>query len=116
MSSVTYLCTAMSANGDSGVLDILGAYQERLPPVLHVTVTGTPSFTIYGSHVPNGDWHAYYSGSASVERDLVVGVRYWKVTKTSGTGTITATVGPVPDQNGQNILAVIYSPFVTPVP
>lgn len=114
--SVVYLCKALSANGDSYVVDILGAYQERIPPVLHVDVTGTPSYTVYGSHIPTGEWHSYFSGSAGIEKDLVVGVRYWKITKTGGTGTVTAAVGPVPDRNGQNILPAIYVPYVTPGP
>lgn len=114
--SVVYLCKALSANTDSSIIDILGAYQERIPPVLHIDITGSPSYTVYGSHIPNGEWHPYFTGSAVAEKDLIVGVRYWKVTKTSGTGTITASVGPVPDQNGQNVLPVVYVPNVYPVP
>lgn len=108
-----FLCTGMSANGDSSVIDILAAYQEAIPPVLHIDVTGTPSYELRGSH--DGErWHAYLSSSTATEVDLIVGVRYWKITKTGGSGSITAAVGPVPDRNGRNILPRLVVGDVVP--
>lgn len=113
----TYLLQDSTGTADSPVIDILAAYQERMPPVLHVDVEGgDATYTLYGSH-DMLKWHAYYSGNAAqLEKDLIPGIRYWKLSRAANTGRVTAAVGPVPDRNGQNVVPLLIVPNVYPVP
>lgn len=108
MSLPIYLCTNKSTTGDSLIVDILAAYQERIPPVLHVNITGAVNYSVLGSH-DMALWQTYYTGTGDVAKDLVVGVRFWKITVNSISGTIAASVGPVPDQGGHNVLPAVVT-------
>jgi len=37
-------------------------------------------------------------------KDLIIGVRFWRFTYSSGTGTLTAAVGAVPNQAGKLVV------------
>lgn len=111
----TYLLQNSSGTATSPVIDILAAFQERMPPVLHVDVEdGACTYAVEGSH-DMSKWHTYYSGSATqLEKDLIPGVRFWRITRSANDGQVTAAVGPVPDRNGQNVQPRIVTPWVVP--
>lgn len=111
----TTLHSGTTAPGNGVAIDILGAYQERLPPVLHVFITGTAAYVIEGSH-NYSDWKTYLTSSEDEDRCLVVGVRWWRVRVTAVSGTVKAFVGAVPDTNGNNICPAPVTPGTTPVP
>lgn len=106
MSYPTYLCIGKTTTGDTSTVDIQAAYQEHTPPVLHLHVSGTINYTVYGSH-NLVNWIPYYTGTNTQGRDFVISVRYWKVTVNSISGSLTADVGPVPDINGKNVMPSI---------
>jgi hypothetical protein len=104
-----YLHQNSTTTGNGNIIDILGAYQESVPPVLTVVLTGSGAYTIQGSHDMTS-WITYFSGTSSDSRDLIVGIRYWRVVISSISGSLTAAVGPVPNINGDNITPAIYTP------
>lgn len=109
MSYPTYLCVAKTTTGDSSIIDIQAAYQENTPPVIHLHVSGTINYTVYGSH-NLVNWIPYYTGTTAQSRDLIISVRYWKITVNSIDGSLTSDVGPVPDINGNNVLPAVVTP------
>lgn len=115
MSYPTYLCSGMSTTGDSATIDIQGGHQENTPPVLHVTITGSVNYTVWGSHDSTGGWQSYFTGTANAQRDFIIGVRFWKITVNTISGTITASTGPVPDHQGRPIMPRIVTPGDIPV-
>lgn len=110
-----YLHSNRTSPGEGETIDILAAYGERLPPVLDISVSGTAAYTVQGSH-DRVVWLTHFTGTDSQSLDLIVGKRYWRVPVTAVTGSVTASVGPIPDRNGKNILPRIVTPDIVPVP
>lgn len=114
MSYPVYLCVEKTTTGDSEILDALAAHQAAVPFVLHVNITSSVNYTVKGSH-DRARWQDYFTGAANAARDLVIGVRWWKITVNTISGTITAGVGAVPDRSGRNVLPTLYSVGSSPV-
>ena len=113
MSTVTYLHANSTTTGNGSVLDIYGSYVENIPPVLIITLTGSGSYEIEGSHDLQ-NWASYFTGSASDSRDLIVGIRYWRVKINSLSGSLTAGVGPVPNGEGDVVLPPLVGTSSSP--
>lgn len=97
-----------SANGDW--IDIGACTGALLPPVMIVNVSGTVNFVIEGTHNPD-DGAFVFTGVLTEDcaKDLVIGVRFWRVTAQSVSGSITASVGAVPTRNGNLVTPNLYT-------
>src|SRR6185369_3431244 len=97
-----YSVNGFTGTGPGNVIDIGTADLADYPPVMICTfgVSGAISYTIEGSH--DGVNFVDLSGggfSDSVAKDLIPGIRFWRVNVASNSGTLTAAVGAVPTQN-----------------
>lgn len=83
-------------------IDIAVAVVAGYPPVMHVTFTGTATFTIQGSHdMVEANVIDYTAALTShVAKDLIPGVRFWRTKPTANSGTFTSSVGAVPAADG----------------
>ena len=97
-----------SANGSA--IDIGACTSALVPPVMIVDITGTVNYVIEGTHNPDDGWFVFTANlTADCAKDLVLGVRFWRVTASSVTGSITASVGAVPARDGNLITPNLYT-------
>lgn len=110
----TYLHNGAVGTGVGSAIDISAAVVSGYPPVLICTFTGTAQYTIEGSH-DNTAWHAFSASlTAASAKDLIPGVRYWRVNVAANSALFTAAVGPVPAANGGFVKPNIVTTFSGP--
>jgi hypothetical protein len=103
-----YLARNQVASGNQGnILDIAACNASRQPPVIIGTLGGgTMTVVIEGSH-DAVNFVDFSSGglTADFDKDLVQGVRFWRVRVTAYTsGAFNASVGAVPDKEGRAVI------------
>ena len=98
--SPAYLMNGVSGTGVGTAVDISCSTVPHLPPVLICTFTGTATYTIQGSH-DNVAWVTMSSTlTAASAKDLIPGIRFWRVNVSANSALFTACVGPVPTAEG----------------
>lgn len=99
-----------SANGEP--IDIGACTAALVPPVMIVDITGTVHYVIEGTHNPDDGWFVFTADqTADCAKDLILGIRFWRVTATSVdvASSITASVGAVPTRNGNLVTPNLYT-------
>jgi len=111
----TYLHHGASGTGVGQAVDISCANNPHVPVVLIITFTGTATYKIQGSH-DNVEWADWTTPALSVScaRDLVLGVRYWRVNVSANSALFTAAVGPVPRLDGSYVKPNLVTTFGGP--
>ena len=110
----SYLHNGASGTGVGTAVDISPAVIAGYPPVLVVTFTNTATFKIQASH-DNVNWVDLSSAlSAACAKDLVPGIRFWRVNVSANTGLLTASVGAVPAANGGFVRPNLVTTFASP--
>lgn len=105
-----YSLRDQTTSGNGATIDIGSCTQALVPPVMHVVISGTVHYTIEGSHNPDDGWVVYTADlTASAAKDLIIGVRFWRVTASSVSGSITASVGAVPAHGGNLVVPNLYT-------
>lgn len=109
-----YLHNNTVGTGVGSAIDISPAVVSGYPPVLICTFTGTATYTIQGSH-DNVAWHSFSSALTDASaKDLIPGVRYWRVSIAANNALFSASVGPVPAANGGFVKPNIITTFGGP--
>ena len=109
-----YLHNNAVGTGVGSAVDISPSVVAGMPPVLICTFTGTATYVIQGSHdnVNFVDFSAALTAASA--KDLVPGVRFWRVNVTANSANFTATVGPIPAANGGFVRPNIATTFASP--
>lgn len=102
--SPVYSLNNATTSQTGAVIDIGSCTLAAVPPVLICTVVGSVTYVIEGSHDATNFSPSPTSLTASAMKDLIIGIRFWRVTYSSGTGTLTASVGAVPNQDGRLVV------------
>lgn len=109
-----YCHNGLVGTGTGSAIDISPAVVSGYPPVLICTFTGTATYTIQGSH-DNANWVTFSASlTAASAKDLIPGVRFWRVNVSANSGSFTASVGPVPAANGGFVRPYIATGFSAP--
>lgn len=109
-----YLHSGTTGTGVGSAVDISPAVVSGYPPVLICTFTGTATYTIQGSH-DNVAWHTFSASlTAATAKDLIPGVRFWRVNVAANSAAFTASVGPVPAANGGFVRPNLVTTFGGP--
>jgi hypothetical protein len=98
-----YSVSGFTGTGPGLTIDIGTATLAGYPPVIICTYNnaGSISYLIEGSH-DAVNFNDFSGGgfTASESKDLIPGIRFWRVNVVSNTGVLTASVGAVPTQDG----------------
>lgn len=109
-----YLHNGAVGTGTGSSVDISTAVVAGYPPVLICTFTGTATYTIEGSH-DNAHWVTFSAAlTAASAKDLIPGVRFWRVNVSANSALFTASVGPIPAANGGFARPNISTGFASP--
>ncbi len=112
--SPAYFHNGLVGTGTGNSIDISPAVVAGYPPVAICTFTGTAQYTIQGSH-DNVNWVTFSATlTAASAKDLIPGVRFWRVNVSANSALFTATVGPVPAANGGFVRPYIATGFTAP--
>ena len=109
-----YSHNAVTGTGAGTAIDISVAKIAGYPPVMIVTFTGTATYTIQGSH-DGTNWHNFTASlTASVAKNLIPGIRFWRTNIAANSATFTSSVGPVPSVDGTFLRPNIATTFASP--
>ena len=112
--SPVFLHNGTIGTGTGSAVDISPAVVSGYPPVLICTFTGTATYTVQGSH-DNASWVTFSASlTAASAKDLIPGVRFWRVNVSANSAAFTASVGPVPGANGGFVRPNIATGFASP--
>ena len=112
--SPVFLHNNVTGTGTGSVIDISAAVVTGLPPVLICTFTGTATYTIQASH-DNVNFVALSASlTAASAKDLIPGIRFWRVNVSANSANFTASVGPIPAANGGFVRPNIATVFASP--
>lgn len=112
--SPSFLHQGTVGTGVGTAVDISCAVVSSYPPVLICTFTGTATYTIQGSH-DNANWVTLSATlTAASAKDLIPGIRFWRVNVSANSGAFTASVGAVPAANGGFVRPNLVTTFASP--
>jgi len=112
--SPSFLHNGTVGTGVGTAVDISPAVVSGYPPVILCTFTGTATYVIQGSH-DNANWVTLSASlTAASAKDLIPGIRFWRVNISANSGTFTASVGAVPAANGGFVRPNLVTTFAAP--
>ncbi len=95
-----YSQNGVAAVGNGSVIDIGDVNVGDIPAVIIITITGTATVLVQGSH-DGINFATFTTLTADDALDLITGIRFWRTRVSAWTnGTITSSVGYVPRQGG----------------
>ena len=107
--SPVYSLRNVTAQVNGSTIDIASCTNSAAPPVIIVEISATATVQLQGSHDGSSWSNAGAALTSSAVKDLIVGVRFWRANVTSyGSGTVTASVGAVPDALGRIVVPNLY--------
>lgn len=106
-----YSHTTASSAGNGSAIDLGPAQDPDYRPALLCVVTGTVLYRVEMSHDVQSWVDVSNDGfSATTKKYLPPGIRFVRTVYVSGTGTLTSSIGPVSDGQGNLVQLSLYDP------